>query len=49
MRCCALLKQGKVPVKMKLASGKAGCNKQVCLATFLSMFRVQRELVEVQQ
>jgi hypothetical protein len=49
VRCCVLLKQGKVPVKRKLASGKAGCNKQVCLATFLSMFRVQRELAEVQQ
>ncbi len=38
-----------IPVKRKLASGKAGCNKQVCLATFLSMFRVQRGLAVVQQ
>jgi len=44
-----LLKQGKVPVKRKLASGKAGYNKQVCLVTFLNMFRVQRGLAVVQQ
>ncbi len=44
-----LLKQGKVHVKRKLASGKACCNKQVYLATFLIMFRVQRGLVVVQQ
>ncbi len=44
-----LLKQGKVLVKRKLASGNVGCNKQVCLATFLSMFRVQRGLAVVQQ
>jgi hypothetical protein len=44
-----LLKQGKVPMKRKLASGKACCNKQVCLATFLSMFRVHRGLTVVQQ
>jgi len=44
-----LLKQGKVLVKRKLVSGKVGCNKQVCLATFLSMFRVQRGLAVVQR
>ncbi len=44
-----LLKQGKVLVKKKLASCKACYNKQVCLATFLSMFKVQRGLAVVQQ
>ncbi len=44
-----LLKQVKIPVKKELALGKAGYNKQVCLATFLSMFRVQRGLAVVRQ
>jgi hypothetical protein len=44
-----LLKQGKVPVKRKLALSKASCNKQVCLVTFVNMFRVQRGLAVVQQ
>jgi hypothetical protein len=49
VRCCVLLKQVKIPVKKELALGKAGYNKQVCLATFLSMFRVQRGLAVVRQ